>query len=297
MAFGSKARAAAMQAKSRAASPRLEDDGNVAPMQPVRVSELYVYPVKGARGLRVREAALTPRGLCHDRRFMIIDEAGTFISQRTIPKLALLRTRIEGDALVLEADEIGAISVPLAPRAGDPRRARVWADTCEAISLGAPARSFLERALGVPAELVYMPDQTRRQVDRAYAPEGAIVGFADGFPSLLISHASLVALNERLAERVPMNRFRPNLVVEGCGPFAEDDFAPFSLGGARFTRAKPCARCQVVNVDQATGAKGKEPLATLARFRNQGNKVLFGQNLIHEGAGTIREGDTLVFDA
>lgn len=286
-----------MQAKLRPASPRPEDDGNVAPMQAVRVSELYVYPVKGARGLRVSEAALTSRGLAHDRRFMIIDEAGTFISQRTLPKLALLRTRIEGEQLVLEGDEIGAISVPLEPSAGEPRRARVWADTCEAISLGEPARSFLERALGTPAELVYMPDQTRRQVDRDYAPEGAIVGFADGYPSMLVSRASLVALNERLAERVPMDRFRPTLVVEGCGPFAEDDFPPFSLGGARFTRVKPCARCQVVNVDQATGAKGKEPLAMLATFRKQGNQVLFGQNLIHEGAGTVREGDALVFDA
>lgn len=263
-------------------------------MHSVSLSGLYIYPIKGARGIQVDAAEVTARGLQHDRRFMVVDAAGDFITQRTHPSLSQVSVRVHGDELAVEAPGAGTLAVPLHPRAGEPRRVRVWDDRCDALALGAASSRFFERALGVPCELVYMPDDSVRPVDPDYAKSDEQVGFADAFPFLLISQASLDDLNTRLDTPVPMNRFRPNLVVEGCAPFAEDGWGPFAINEVIFRGVKPCARCIVVTVDQETGHKGKEPLSTLARFRTQDKKVMFGQNLIHRGHGVIRVGAPLL---
>lgn len=265
----------------------------MTPMYGVTLSGLYVYPIKGARGIRLDAAAVTDRGLEHDRRFMVVDAGGDFITQRTHPSLSQVAVHVRGDELAVEAPGAGALAVPLRPRTGEHRRVRVWGDLCDALSLGEQASRFFERVLGVPSELVYMPDGSVRRVDPDRAPGGEKVGFADSFPFLLVSQASLDDLNTRLDTPVPMNRFRPNLVVEGCGPFAEDSWDTFAVGEVVFQAVKPCSRCAVVTIDQATGIKGKEPLATLARFRTEGKEVLFGQNLIHRGHGVLRVGDPL----
>ncbi len=261
------------------------------------MSELYIYPIKSARGIRVDAATITDRGFSNDRRFMVVDPAGEFFTQRAHPQLSQVVVRIERDELVMEAPSAGSLSVPLRPRSGEHRRVRVWDDHCDAIALGEPSRRFFERVLGTPAELVYMPDEVIRPVERGYAPEGTPVSFADGYPFLLIGQASLDDLNTRLAAPVPMNRFRPNLVVEGSAPFAEDSWASFSIGDVVFQPVKLCARCTMVTIDQATGTPGKEPLATLARYRTQDHKVMFGQNLLHRGSGEIRVGDALSLTA
>lgn len=262
-------------------------------MHAITVRELYIYPIKSARGIAVDEAMVTDRGLGLDRRFMVVDGDGQFITQRQRPELSQVEVRVHGDALEISAKGAGHVAVPLRPEAGVHRRVHVWGDPVDALSLGEDASRFFERCLGVPAELVYMPDSALRPVDPTYAPSGENVSFADSTPFLLIAQASLDDLNARLAEPVPMNRFRPNIVVDGAGPFDEDDWDAFAIGEVVFQAIHPCARCTIVTIDQATGVAGQEPLATLSGFRRQGKKVLFGQGLIHRGHGVIRVGDHL----
>jgi len=153
------------------------------------------------------------------------------------------------------------------------------------------AGEWFTRLLGVRSQLVYMPDDVVRPVDPTYGVSTDRVSFADGFPFLLISQESLDDLNRRLAVPLPMNRFRPNLVVSGCAPFAEDGWPGFAAGGVEFRVVKPCARCVITTTDQATGERGREPLRTLATYRNVGGKVMFGQNVIHRGTGSLELGN------
>jgi uncharacterized protein YcbX len=172
----------------------------------------------------------------------------------------------------------------------------IWKDQCVAVAAGAEADAWFTALLGTPCRLVTMPSSTVRQVDLGYAEPGDPVGFADGFPFLLISQGSLDELNRRLEHPVPMDRFRPNIVVDGCEPHAEDGWSRVTIGEISFRVVKPCARCVITTTDQQTGERGREPLRTLATYRRVGNKVLFGQNLIHDGVGAVRVGDPCVVE-
>ncbi len=220
---------------------------------------------------------------------MIVDGDGRFVSQRTHPRLALVTPRAQDSGLVLAAP--GMADLVVDPSQLEPRPpVTVWNDTLEALSAGAPARSWLEAWLGLPCDLVRMAPDARRPVDPRFAGPDDEVSFADGYPVLLISEGSLDELNRRLERPVPMDRFRPNLVVTGCPPFAEDVWATVEVGEVRLRVVKPCARCVVTTVDQSTGDRGREPLVTLASFRTREGKVMFGQNLIPETLGTLRVG-------
>ena len=254
------------------------------------LSGLHVYPIKSCGGIAVDEWVVDERGLRHDRRWMLVDETGCFMSQRELPRMALIKVRIESDGLVVDAPGMSSLKVPLRPPDGKPLLARVWEDLVECQTVDAADRWFSE-FLEISCKLVYLPDESVRPVDAAYAEPGDRVGLADGFPFLLISEASLADLNFRLEQPLPMNRFRPNLVVGGSEPFAEDGWSLVRIGRLTFRVVKPCARCTITTVDQESATKGKEPLRTLARFRRAGNKVLFGQNLIHNNSGTLRTGD------
>ena len=253
------------------------------------LSGLHVYPIKSCGGIAVQEWEVDERGLRHDRRWMLVDETGCFISQRELPRMALIKVRIESDCLVVDAPGMSSLVVPFEPPDGKPLLARVWDDIVESQTVD-DDRWFSE-FLEVRCKLVYLPDESVRPVDAAYAEPGDRVGLADGFPFLLISEASLADLNARLEQPLPMNRFRPNLVVGGCEPFAEDGWSLVRIGRLTFRVVKPCARCTITTVDQESAIKGKEPLRTQARFRRAGSKVLFGQNLIHDDTGTLRTGD------
>jgi uncharacterized protein YcbX len=220
---------------------------------------------------------------------MIVDDSGGFLTQRTQPRMALVDTALDGDRLLLGAPGLPPLVLPRRPHTGTRREVTVWRDRCDALSLGLEAAEWLTRFLGVGCELVYMPDETLRAVNPDHAP-GRIVSFADGYPFLLASVASLDAINARGAA-ASMERFRPNLVVDGSPPFAEDGWAALEVGVVRFRVLKPCARCSIVTVDPRSGTVGKEPLQTLAAFRRSGNDVLFGQNLIAETRGRVRVGD------
>ncbi len=257
----------------------------------IYLSQLHVYPIKSAGGIPLEASEVDGRGLRHDRRWMLVDEAGSFMSQRRFPRMALIRIRIEPDHLVVDAPEMSSLEVPLRPPDRKLRLAQVWGDLVEVSAVGDDADRWFGEFLGVRCKLVYLPDESIRPVDPAYGKTGDRVGLADGFPFLLVSEASLADLNARLERPVPMNRFRPNLVVGGCEPFAEDGWRLVRIGRITLRVVKPCARCTITTVDQGTAATGKEPLRTLARFRRVGTKVLFGQNLIHDDTGTLHTGD------
>jgi uncharacterized protein YcbX len=255
------------------------------------LSGLHVYPIKSCGGITIEEWEVDERGLRHDRRWMLVDEAGRFMSQRRFRRMALIGVRIEHDGLIVDAPDMPSLEVPLRPTARRLMLARVWGDLVEASPVGDDADRWFEEFLGVRCRLVYLPDRSLRPVDPAYGRPGDQVGLADGFPFLLISEASLADLNARLEQPVPMNRFRPNLIVSGCEPFAEDDWKRVRIGQITFRVVKPCSRCSITTVDQRTAAKSKEPLRTLAQFRRVGTKVHFGQNLIHEETGILRFND------
>lgn len=262
----------------------------------MRVSEIWIYPVKSLGGGRVAHARVDDRGLENDRRFMVVDAADRFLTQREHPPMARIAARIERESLHLETAGRAPLVLPIAVE-GPVRDVRVWGDRCRAIDAGEPAAGWLSEALEREVRLVRMPKSTRRQVDLRYASEGSLVSFADAFPLLVVGQASLDALNARLAQPVDVRRFRPNLVIAGGAPFAEDGWSELAIGALRFQVKKPCARCAIVNVDPDRGTRGTEPLATLATFRTIGGQVLFGQNLVHAREGELSEGDRVIIES
>jgi uncharacterized protein YcbX len=256
------------------------------------VSALYVYPVKSCRGVRVEQWPIAERGFAADRRWMLVDRSGRFVTQRELPSLSLVETSLTRDEMELGAPGLQSLTLPLALSDGAPRTVRVWRD--ETLGLVHPEGSaWFSSYLGTAHELVYMPDSQRRRVNPERSRPNDIVSFADGYPFLLISEASLADLNARLERPITMERFRPNIVVSGTEPYAEDSYARVRLGEISFRGPKRCERCVVTTIDPQTGEAGKEPLRTLAKYRLADQKVWFGMNLIHDHMGTLRLGDSV----
>lgn len=257
------------------------------------MTELYVYPIKSVGGIALQEARLDSRGIEHDRRWMLVDGDRKFMSQRKYPRMALIATRLTPEYLVVEAPGMPGLNLPLQPEDKESIEVQIWSDTVGATPVEDGAEEWFGEFLGVRCRLVYMPEDEVRRVDQDYAQSGDQVGFADAFPFLLVSQASLKDLSGRLKRSVPVNRFRPNLVVEGCEAFAEDDWQKLQVGGIDFRVAKPCSRCSIVMTDQETAERDREVLATLAGYRKSGKNILFGQNLAHDATGTLRVGDAV----
>ncbi len=259
----------------------------------IRLTGLNIYPIKSARGIPLEVSAVDEFGLRYDRRWMVVDESGVFLSQRSHPRLALVAPSLRGGMLQVDAPGMPTLQTPLHPKETVATRVTVWDDTCPATWVGDRAAEWFSGFLGYPCSLVHMAEQVVRPADPAFAPAGVRVSFADGFPFLIISEESLADLNGRLSKPLPMNRFRPNLVVAGAEPFAEDTWDVIQIGGIRLRVVKPCARCLVTTTDQASGERGKEPLRTLATYRKVNGEVMFGQNAVHEGTGRFRVGDSV----
>jgi uncharacterized protein YcbX len=257
----------------------------------VTLSRLYVYPIKSCAGISLQSAELSATGLRHDRRWMLVDETGEFISQRTHPRMALISVHLFGEYLTVAASGMTDLEIPFRQERGDFIDVRVWDDTNRGALVGDEADRWFGEFLRSPCRLVYKPDDDLRLVDSLYAQDGDQVGFADGFAFLLISESSLEDLNGRLEEPLPMNRFRPNFVVRGCKPYAEDGWGRVRIGSVPFRVAEACPRCAITTVDQNTGTPGKEPLRTLATYRKTELGAVFGRNLIHDALGTVRVGD------
>jgi uncharacterized protein len=287
-------------------------------MSGLTLAQLSVYPVKSLAGIAVTRWEVAERGLRLDRELMLVDPAGLFVSQREAPRLALVSTELSADQLILRAPPAPPLHLSLARRSSDRLPVIIWNDTVLAEPVDAAADEWLSRHLGAEVRLVRFPDTGHRQVDLGHARSGCegegkgqasvkrsqrgvapprargqfdAVGFADGFPFLLTTEASLADLARRVDLPLTMARFRPNLVVAGATAFAEDGWRRVRVGSIEFDMVKPCGRCVMVNVDPETGEAGREPLRTLASFRNAGGKVLFGWNLLHRATGVLEIGD------
>jgi len=259
-----------------------------------RLSAIHVFPIKSCAPLLPGEARVEPRGLAGDRRWMIADASGRFLTARQHPRLTLVRPRPDGDGLRLDAP--GMATLRLAPPAAGTRvEATVWKSTVQALPASVEADAWISAWLGLPARFVYMDADCVCAVDPDHGQPGDEVSFADGYPLMLISQAALDALNTRLAQPVPMLRFRPSLVVAGTAPHAEDDWKRIRVGDVVFDVVKPCTRCVFTTVDFERGEfdPSGEPLRTLTTYRRTPKGVTFGQNLIPRGRGTLRVGDAV----
>jgi hypothetical protein len=222
---------------------------------------------------------------------MVVGDDAQFLSQREYPRLAQVRVRLTEDRMFLEAPGLFPLEVAFEIGARPVSRVQVWDDECPALDEGRDAARWFSEHLGHSARLVRMAGDDARPLGSSSAQPGDRVSFADAFPFLLVSAASLEGLNRRLSVPVEMDRFRPNIVVEGCQEHAEDSWSRIRIGEVVFRIAKPCARCVVTAVDQESGERGREPLRTLSTYRSDDGQVLFGQNLVHEGRGVVRVGD------
>lgn len=244
---------------------------------------------------------MEPWGLAGDRRWMLADAAGRCVTQREQPRLALARAESSpGGGLLLTAPGMPSLDID-APGPSTTVPVHIWGDKVEAVPAGDAAAAWFSTYLGAEVTLVHLDDPARRRpVDPDYARPGETVSFADGFPLLVTTEASLAALNALIAAGdhpgegpLPMDRFRPNAVIAGTAPWAEDTWTRIRIGEVEFRVVKPCGRCVVTTTDQRTAARGREPLRTLARHRRFGGRLVFGQNLVPVRPGTLRVGDAL----
>jgi uncharacterized protein len=260
------------------------------------VDQIYVYPIKSLRGVALEGAALERRGLLHDRRWMLVDEAGEFLTQRRIAKMALFDVGILSHGLRVEVAGMPPIEVPFEP-AGPAQSVRVWSSRVRAERVSPEADAWFSEAMGSPCRLVKMAPGARRRVPSREARPGDVVSFADANPVLVAGQASLDDLNSRLARPIPMLRFRPNLVVAGAAPYEEDDWPEIEVGPTRLRRTHRCGRCIVTTIDIDTAEAGDEPLRTLATYRRFGKSVCFGTYFVPEILGEIALGDEVNLSA
>lgn len=270
----------------------------------VRLAAIHIYPMKAARAVDLSESLVEPWGLAGDRRWLLVDENGRFISQREEPSLArvVIRYGPAAASIGVSADGFPSGQVAVPADGAQMLNVRVMRSLVLAAAAGAEADAWFSAYLGRPVRLVFLDDPTRRLVDPAYGRPGDTVSFADGYPLLLTSTGSLDELSRWLAEDgerpVPMTRFRPSAVVTGAPPWAEDRWRRIRIGDVPFRVVKPCGRCVVTTTDQVTGERGRQPLTMLGRRRRFGQQLVFGQNLIPDAGGVIRVGDPVeILDA
>jgi uncharacterized protein YcbX len=255
----------------------------------VKIEQLFVHPIKSCAALSVQEARVTARGLEHDRRWMVTNDEGEFLTQRTLPEMALIHVAVDGERFTVRREGHPPLLLPFLHDDGARVDVVVWDDRVRAVR-HEQGSDWFSRVLGGRVQLVCMPDDTRRAVDPDYARDGDIVNFADGFPILVVNRASL----EALGDGIDVRRFRPNIVVSGAAAWAEDDWRALTVGDALVLRTpKPCARCTIPGVDPDTAEITKEPLRALAKLRTRDNKALFGINAIPDADGIVRVGDAV----
>lgn len=257
------------------------------------LSALHIFPVKSCAALSPAEVQVEPRGLAGDRRWMIVEPNGKFVTGRLYARMPLIRATPQDYGLRLEAPDAPALEVAFPATDAERLPVEVWKSQVDAVCAGVVADTWISRVLGSSLRLVHMDQTARRAVAVDYSQPGDEVSFADGFPQLLISQAALDQLNGKLTTPVSMLNFRPNLVVSGTAPHAEDAWRRIRIGEVEFDLVKPCTRCVFTTVDPLRGERRDdgEPLKTLTGYRRTPAGVTFGQNLIARGQGVIRVGD------
>lgn len=260
----------------------------------MKVQSIHIYPIKSLGGISLQSSHIQWRGLEYDRRWMLVDENGKFITQRKYPKLTLFSIEVFDNHLIVNSKKGGnSIPIPFIPK-GAKLSVKVWDDSVSAIEVDKEASEWFSLQLDEQVKLVYMPDDSKRLIDPKYASNSEFVNFADGYPLLLANSASLDDLNERLERTISIDRFRPNIVVSGSLPFEEDEWNNVSIGDSAIEVVKKCARCVMVNIDPNTSKKAKDVLQVLSTYRNKNNKVYFGVNALILKTGIIKVGDELV---
>lgn len=263
-------------------------------MSEIVLKSIRIYPIKACGGIEVEEAQMEKRGLQYDRRWMLVNDAGTYYDQSDHPRLASIVPQIHEDGLLLQAPGMSPLHVPFHLEQTASVSVRISRSICEVLPVGKEVDEWFQDFLHTSCRLVFMPETTQRAVNPDYAINHDIVSFASGYPYHLIGEASVAHVNQLLDTPVPLDRFRPNLVITGAPAFAEDSWQTIRINQQVFHLVKPCDRCAITTVDQHTGeVTGKEPLRTLARFRTVKQKVLFGQYLLAEERGLLRVGDPI----
>lgn len=262
-------------------------------MSELKLSEIWIYPIKSLGGISLQQSHVFEKGLQHDRRWMLVDETGQFMTQRIYPQMALFKLSFDGEGLrITFGNHTNHLSFSN-PSTMDLMKVTIWDDSVLACEVSAAHNEWFSTLLGMNCKLVFFPEGNSRPVDPIYKVNDEHVSLADAYPFLIIGQRTLDNLNEKLEEALPMNRFRPNLVFTGGEPYEEDTWRNFTVGSNRFVGVKPCSRCVLTTVNQDTAVKGIEPLKTLSTYRKQGSKVLFGQNLIALDYNTISVGDII----
>lgn len=262
-------------------------------MKELTLSEIWIYPVKSLGGIRLSSSKVMEKGLLYDRRFMLVDESGKFMTQRVYPKMALFKLSINDNTLTVTHHH-DTLTIPVVPSPNEPAApVQIWENIVQAHEVNTAYSAWFTERLGMQCKLVFFPEEYERPVDPAYKVNDEHVSLADAYPFLIIGQSSLDDLNARLKEPVPMNRFRPNFVFTGGEPFEEDHWRNFQIGGNGFIAVKPCARCVLTTVNQDTAEKGAEPLKTLASYRTRNSKVYFGQNLVATHRTEVKVGDKI----
>lgn len=264
---------------------------------PLKIQDLFIYPIKSLPGIRVFQGIVEERGFKNDRRRMLVDAEGMFITQRKFPQLSQIDIQLRDDVIFVQSknQRNDTIEIPLDLAEGPDKWVTVWDDQIMAKIVSAEVSEWFSDFLGFPVDLVLMPESSKRRVDPTYAVNEETVSFADGMPYLIIGQASLDELNSKLESPIEMARFRPNIVFAGGEPFLEDSLKKIKIGEVEFQIVKPCARCVLTTIDPVTGEKGPEPLRTLATYRTRNNKVYFGQNVVALQSGKIQTGDLLAY--
>lgn len=260
----------------------------------ITLSNLTYYPIKSCRGFDVTESNVERMGLENDRRLMVISLENKFLTQREIPKLALVTPTLQNDSITLTAPNYDSLHFPI-KKSGYNFPVQIWKSSgVPAVDQGDETAEWFSNFLDMPVRLVHIADGYKRTVNMEYAINADDhTGFADGYPILIISEESLHDLNSRLDSTLPMNRFRPNLVVKGCKPFEEDTWKRIRIGNVELALVKPCARCEITTFDKETLERSKEPLKTLAQFRKHKLGAIFGVNVIPLNSGRLKVGGSV----
>lgn len=265
-------------------------------MPNLKITDLWIYPIKSLAGIQLTTAHVESRGLQYDRRWVLADSEGTFVHQRDYPAMTLLQPEIHGNTITIRHKQgtLEPLTFDMSEPQTDAIAVRVWEDTCQAKPVSEAANQWFSKFLDKPVQLLYMHEGSIRPADPRYATDQSDkVSFADGYPVLMISEESLNLLNGKTEDYVPMNRFRANIIISGGMAHIEDSLRHVHINGTEFYGVKPCARCVMTTIDAETAIKGKEPLKTLATYRKVDHKILFGENFIPKGSGQIKVGDTL----
>lgn len=263
----------------------------------MKLSKIFIYPIKSLAGVEVNSSKLDELGLEYDRRWMIISNSdGKALTQREYAELSQFCVNIKSDQIHIthRKNSKFEITLPLTLTVGETVKVKIWDDECDALKADSIANTLLSAQINKDVALVYLPLNRGRVVNQKYANPSDRTAFTDGFPMLICGEESLNYLNSKLDEALTMERFRPNLIFNGGNPHCEDKFQNFTIGSTHLKAVKPCSRCVITTINPLTSQKGIEPLKTLATYRVFDNKVMFGMNVICISGDSIRIGDTII---